>query len=49
MKKLLLKLSPNAKRVAPILTVVLLMLQIPNQGITLLAHFPVLQRLTGAS
>jgi hypothetical protein len=49
MKKLLLKLSSSAKRVAPILTVVLVMLQIPNQGITLLEHFPALQGLTGSS
>lgn len=48
MKKLMLKLSSYAKRIAPILTVVLLMLQIPNQGVTLVEHFPVLERITGA-
>ena len=49
MKKLLLKLSPTAKRIAPVLTVVLLLIQIPNQGIALLGHLPTLHYFTGAS
>ena len=49
MKTFFLKLSSNAKRVASILGVVLLIFQIPNQGITLLEHWPVLQRIIGVS
>jgi hypothetical protein len=49
MKTFFLKLSSNAKRVGSILGVVLLILQIPNQWITLLEHYPVLQHFIGAS
>jgi hypothetical protein len=49
MKTFFLKLSSNAKRLGSILGVVLLLIQIPNQGITLLEHYPVLQRIIGVS
>ena len=49
MKTFFLKLSSNAKRLASILGVVLLILQIPNQGITLLERLPVLQQIIGVS
>lgn len=47
--KLLNKLYPTAKRVVPLLTVVLLVLQIPNQGVVFMQNLPVLRTLIGAS
>jgi len=39
MKKFLMKISPTAKRVVPVLTVLLLSLQIPNAYLALVKQF----------